>query len=214
MTSGAGGSTASNGQGGGGAGGITGGGPSGAGGVGSGGSPAVIPVCQPGCDTVADCDLGSAPFDSDNYECTDAGYCKYTGCNTTSECEATFGSGYGCVELAGLPTCQKLCSSAAECDLGTPPYDGDNYTCNADGACEYTGCNSDAECASLGPYVCEPTSYGAPTCQVACTVASDCATASAPYDDDNYICSPNGVCEYTGCNSDDECMTIGDYVCI
>jgi hypothetical protein len=49
-------------------------------------------------------------------------------------------------------------------------------------------------------------------CLQTCAVAADCATPSAPYDDDNYACDA-GACVYTGCNSDAECEDLGDYAC-
>lgn len=46
-------------------------------------------LCTPGCTSPADCDLGAgAAFDADNYDCT-GGVCVYTGCNSTTECQAT-----------------------------------------------------------------------------------------------------------------------------
>jgi hypothetical protein len=44
--------------------------------------------CVPDCDTSADCDLGSAAYDADNYECTSGG-CMYSGCNSNEECESS-----------------------------------------------------------------------------------------------------------------------------
>lgn len=54
-----------------------------------------------------------------------------------------------------------------------------------------------------------------PFCRLACATAADCAQPSAAYDEDNYRCAA-GVCEYTGCRSDDECRAVfmsGAYVC-
>lgn len=48
-----------------------------------------IPMCGKGCTTAADCNLGSAAFDADNYKCT-AGFCEYKGCNDDNECKSSF----------------------------------------------------------------------------------------------------------------------------
>lgn len=115
-----------------------------------------LPTCVKGCASVSDCNLGSAAFDADNYNCT-AGFCAYKGCNNDSECQASFANNkYVCRPLAGLPTCGKGCSSVNDCNLGSPAFDVDNYDCIA-GFCTYKGCNSDDECRSTfgnGEYVC------------------------------------------------------------
>lgn len=41
-------------------------------------------------------------------------------------------------------------------------------------------------------------------CQLACSAAADCGSASAAFDADNYACEA-GACRYLGCNSDAEC---------
>ena len=51
--------------------------------------PSATDNCVLTCATVADCAMGSAAFDSDNYEC-DAGVCRYRGCNTDGECASSF----------------------------------------------------------------------------------------------------------------------------
>ena len=74
----------------------------------------------------------------------------------------------------------------------------------------YTGCNSDAECQETDPAnVCADFSAlgGIPSCVRACSVAEDCSQGSAPFDADNYECD-DGICLYTGCNSDAECMSL------
>jgi hypothetical protein len=38
------------------------------------------------CGDPSHCNAGTAPYDSDNYECVD-GYCRYTGCNSDAECQ-------------------------------------------------------------------------------------------------------------------------------
>jgi hypothetical protein len=101
--------------------------------------------CQPSCTTVADCDLdiGTA-YDADNYTC-EAQVCRWQGCNSTAECVETLGSDYVCAATGGLDTCLLACSTPADCAQGSAATDADNYACE-DGACVYTGCNSDTEC--------------------------------------------------------------------
>ena len=95
-----------------------------------------IPNCTQSCNTAADCDLGSSAYDSDNYDCV-SGACEWTGCNSDAECEATM-SGWVCTTaLSGLDYCAMGCNTAADCDLGSAPYDADNYEC-VSGACEWT----------------------------------------------------------------------------
>ncbi|RME21227.1 MAG: hypothetical protein D6806_15015 [Deltaproteobacteria bacterium] len=52
----------------------------------------------------------------------------------------------------GVPQCLKGCTSAADCDFGSPAYDADNYECR-NGVCVYSGCNSDGECQASTPSV-------------------------------------------------------------
>ena len=51
---------------------------------------------------------------------------------------------------------------------------------------------------------------------MSCKVAADCVYAQSPaFDVDNYACK-NGLCTYSGCNTDAECQqTMGgkDYAC-
>ncbi|MBK9264981.1 MAG: hypothetical protein IPM54_35015 [Polyangiaceae bacterium] len=128
------------------------------------------------------------------------------------------GSGGGAMPM--LSICQQGCVSVSDCIIagGGAAFDADNYACNG-GACEYTGCNSDAECDSTFPnqnYVCRSVVAGYPaSCVKGCVTASDCAIAGGgpAYDADNYACESGG-CVYSGCNTDAECMFTGpDYVC-
>ncbi len=100
------------------------------------------------CSTPSDCDLGISLYDTDNYEC-DGGYCNWTGCNSTSECQdAMQNTDYVCGAMAGVPydMCVLSCSSPSDCATGAgPAYDSDNYECE-DSICVYSGCNSDDEC--------------------------------------------------------------------
>ena len=113
--------------------------------------------CLVECAASSDCGVGSAAFDADNYSCDDS-VCVYTGCNTDDECVASFSDArYVCRDVeppsTGLPipvarrNCVLGCASGADCRTGSPAFDDDNYECRA-GACVYTGCNDDAECAA------------------------------------------------------------------
>ena len=110
------------------------------------------------------------------------------------------------------------CSTAADCDSGSAAYDADNYTCTAEATCEYTGCNSDAECvASIAEgYVCDATAPFFPTCTLSCVTAADCAVpgAGSLFDENHYTCESQ-LCRWQGCTTDTECSEalFGDYVC-
>jgi hypothetical protein len=117
-----------------------------------------LPTCWLACATAADCAQPGELFGADNYRCED-GTCRWTGCNSTAECTATFmSSGYACATFADapLPTCYPTCSSAADCASASDLFGADNYTCDG-GKCRWTGCNSTAECTSTfmnAGYVC------------------------------------------------------------
>ena len=177
---------------------------------GAGGTIPSIPFCQLACGTAADCSMGSPPFDADNYSCP-SGVCVYDGCNSHTECEVL--GNYQCLPNSQMMVCQEACATAADCSLGTPAYDVDNYTCQNNG-CVYLGCNSDSECASLGDYVCRAIpGTTMKNCFVACSTAADCVLGPNPaFDEDNYSC-PDGYCVYDGCNSDAECASLGNYIC-
>ena len=114
-----------------------------------------------------------------------------------------------------VPSCVSACTSDAECGNSADtsgPYGPDNYACD-DGGCRFAGCNDDAECQTLGNYVCD--TFGAIAyCVRGCVTVDDCVTvdAAAPYDSNNYACE-RGRCAYTGCVSDRECSDLGDYTC-
>lgn len=182
----------------------------------TGDSGAAIPLCQQTCSTAADCATASAAYDADNYAC-EGGICRWKGCNSDEECKSSFASSaYACRTVSGVKQCVKACASASDCSMGSAAYDADNYACEA-GSCRWIGCNTDAECASSfasSDYVCRSLPGGfdplTPTpgkyCLKACATASDCATASAAYDEDNYACE-SGLCKYVGCKSDGECQS-------
>ncbi|MFW5920240.1 MAG: hypothetical protein ACOCUS_00270 [Polyangiales bacterium] len=184
---------------------------------GDGGGGTSYPLCRIGCASASDCGSASAAYDDDNYDCDADGLCRYTGCNDDTECTESFmSSSYACRDVGGQPTCVQTCTSASDCGSASGAYDADNYECDADGRCRYTGCNDDAECAESfmdDRYGCrpvEPPDRGLPlptatdNCVLTCDTSEDCVTASAAFDADNYQCD-GGVCRYRGCNDDAEC---------
>ena len=108
-----------------------------------------------------------------------------------------------------LSFCAIKCSQPGDCDAGGGgAYSGDNYVCEG-GYCEYSGCNTDAECSqtyandSYGCYA--GAGYPIPYCTLKCTQAADCDLGvGGAYAAANYNCD-SGYCEYVGCNSDAEC---------
>jgi len=110
--------------------------------------------------------------------------------------------------------CAQSCTSNADCGLGQEAFDADNFDCN-EGACLYTGCNSDAECESwLAGYVCAEV-FGVSICLQGCDTSADCGLEGiAAHDADNYECT-SGSCQYSGCNSNEECESLGEgLVCL
>lgn len=174
---------------------------------------APIPTCTPSCTTSADCDMGAAPFDADNYTCDD-GACVWTGCTSNDECTNMMADSICTTSSTGVDYCTMQCMTAVDCDMGSAPYDADNYACE-DGACVYTGCTSTDECTSVfgGNYVCADIEDGMRTCTLTCTVVSDCSQGMETLDADNYECS-EGLCVYQGCTSDQECASdYPGYIC-
>jgi hypothetical protein len=117
---------------------------------------------------------------------------------------------------SSLDYCYQGCSRPADCATASVAYDADNYTCTASGACEYTGCNSTAECqSSLGAtYVCTQRG-GMDLCMQGCATATDCGYTNAGvlYDSSHYACN-SGACDWTGCKSTAECAALGsNYTC-
>lgn len=181
--------------------------------------PPPVPLCLPGCTTVADCVGTIELYSADNYICD--GACQWQGCNTDSECqEAYLDPSSRCRTLPGysLRYCLPGCNGPSDC--ATPNsslYGIDNYACNA-GVCEWQGCNSTSECQTdAGPnYVCQPwPGVPTPLCIQTCSVPGDCGAASEAFDGDNYDCRSNR-CHYTGCNTNAECRSTymdSTYVC-
>lgn len=164
-----------------------------------------FPVCLQSCDTPADCDAGSAAYDADNYDCA-SGVCEWTGCNSDAECEAVLPGSICTQNATGPDYCAPVCSTAADCDMGSAPFDADNYTCDS-GVCTYTGCNSNEECASVfgGNYVCGDSDENSfKTCTLSCDTTEQCSLNLNAFDSDNYECR-NNECVYLGCNTDQEC---------
>ncbi|HEX6767349.1 MAG TPA: hypothetical protein VF103_17745 [Polyangiaceae bacterium] len=187
----------------------------GTGGGGAGGQAAALPpMCQQACSTAADCATDVAWNDLDNHACVN-GACVYTGCNNLDEC-TSLAPTYVCQAYPGNPIkgCIPGCSVSADCSLGIPAYDADNYTCD-NGGCIYRGCNNDMECdALIAGRVCRRDASGYGSCWEPCLSASDCILNGAAYDEDNFTCT-GGLCTYVGCHSDAECNGTGPavYVC-
>lgn len=163
-----------------------------------------LPTCMEGCTTSADCDMGSSAYDADNYECRD-GACEWTGCNSNEECESVV-AGWICTEsTTGPNSCVDSCTTAADCDMGSAPFDTDNYECR-DGGCQWTGCNTNEECTSVfgANYACADSGLDVNTCLMTCETQTDCTQGLSAFDEDNYECR-DGTCAWTGCNSDQEC---------
>jgi hypothetical protein len=175
-----------------------------------------VPYCIQTCDVASDCvpEMPTQIIDEDNFDCNADGYCEYTGCNSATECQDAYSSDqYGCTESTGygFPRCAHVCDVASDCSQGTPLYDTDNFTCNGDGFCEYTGCNDTTECeAALTGYVCAGMAGSdVDVCQLPCVGPEDCGTGIGAYDEDNYDCVDD-LCVYSGCNSADECKESED----
>jgi hypothetical protein len=128
---------------------------------------------------------------------------------------ASGGNSSGGGNVAATPICLPPCNTAADCDLGSPAFDADNYSCNG-GHCVYLGCNNDTECAAQN-MVCRaddnPLLGNGTFCVFPCNTAADCDLGGGPaFDANNYACE-NGGCQYSGCNDDTECAALGNYVC-
>jgi|GEM_PF-1966914 len=138
-------------------------------------------------------------------------YCGDDGCGgSCGEC----GAYQSCSEARCVSTiryCTAPCTTVSDCVADDPPagYDTANFTCTG-GACRYTGCVSDTDCAvvnsTLGTGTCEPVGAGLDLCVASCSTPSDCTALSGvpAFDADNYLCE-GGHCRYQGCNTDSEC---------
>ena len=177
------------------------------------GSPDAGPsarYCRRACSTPADCVQGNSPtLDADNWTCT-GGTCTYLGCLNDGECSSTFGANYACGATypSGLPGCVQRCVVATDCALASELYDADNYRCNT-GRCEWTGCNTSAECnAALSggaSYACELVpALGFRNCNPICNTPQDCGSGSPAFSAAHYTCTQQR-CTYLGCRTDQEC---------
>lgn len=136
-------------------------------------------------------------------------------------------------EPAAEKFCQYACKTASDCVQGgaSAINDEDNYKCE-NSKCVYLGCLSDTECDEVYSAVTQATgrvyrcnkngAYGYPECTPACSNTAECdlygqgTSTQYAYDFDNYKCE-NGMCVFTGCNSDAECetsMNSSNYKCI
>lgn len=174
-------------------------------------TPAIITAaCQLTCERPADCAGGGPQNGVDNFAC-DEGVCRWLGCHE-GECQ----EGYECVDIygGGIPSCVQSCQRPADCDLGSPSNDEDNYECEQN-LCIWTGCNTDQECAFYGPGWTCSAQGGLSYCVPGCRVAADCALDSGTYSEDNYTCE-EGACVWHGCNGTAECLASGltGYSCV
>ena len=182
-----------------------------------------IAICLTQCEVPADCDLYGGQYtayDANHYTCSDGG-CVWLGCNSDAEC-AELQPGYRCHPLpfTDLKSCVPGCTATSDCSLAAAGtlYDTDNYECS-DGACVFTGCNTDGECQETqgATFVCvDPFDIGQKSCYQSCSTSNDCGTpASGPaYDADNYQCDDE-LCLYSGCLNDTECSeTFDGMICV
>ncbi len=121
-----------------------------------------VPSCYPSCAVPANCAIAGSPlYDASHFACN-GGVCEWQGCSSTADCEAQYpGLGYACDNLAGagIDTCYPTCTAPADCAIagGGALYDASHYACTG-GLCEWTGCQSTAECQAAFPtldYVCQ-----------------------------------------------------------
>jgi len=167
------------------------------------------PECVRTCSVATDCAKAGAnpPFDGNNWDCV-SGRCRWLGCLNDGEC-AFFG---GVCRLkflsnADVMTCTEACTDTSVCVETLESVNLDKWSC-VDGGCKYAGCLSDNECATdFGPGAkCDRSTEPYPSCVRPCAAPADCVAqgASTAQDADNWACR-EGLCVYTGCNSDAEC---------
>jgi hypothetical protein len=192
---------------------------------GTGAAPGGPSSCYSPCASADECGTADiVPFNSAHWTCTE-GRCNYLGCTSDDECKA-FSATTLCLTTKGakVPTCEHPCSTASDCASTNNGalYDADHFSCD-NSTCTHLGCNSDAECnwnKPAGTYACrkQAPSNEYAGCLKACSVPADCVLASTglAFDADNFACK-EGVCEYTGCNSNEECTssnpTLPDITC-
>ena len=115
---------------------------------GEGGGVELVPYCLPACTTTADCNLGSAPYDADNYGC-EQGACIYQGCNSETECQTI---NLTCHDVGGLPICLLPCSVPSAATRRWSGYGADSYACEAGRASAAAA--TPTPNADLGGYLC------------------------------------------------------------
>lgn len=108
-------------------------------------------------------------------------------------------------------TCRPTCTTAADCGTpGMPLQDSSHYTCES-GRCEWRGCLSTSECATVlgtSKVTCAASpGTDTPVCQSTCQTAADCAVPGSTLSDQDHFACTGGVCEWTGCKSKSECQT-------
>jgi hypothetical protein len=145
---------------------------------------------------------------------------------TGQDSGAGFGDAAGLADAVGFadaatpapfPSCWHSCGTPDDCaTAGAPSLSASHWSC--DGVCHYLGCQSVADCPTSGgqSYVCVSAPGSIPACIPACATPSDCVTAGVPiFQAANYACRA-GLCQWTGCLSDQECRdTYSDprYLC-
>jgi hypothetical protein len=168
-----------------------------------------------------DCSSGGLLDDADNNACVE-GSCQWLGCRSTEECVNFYlDSRLVCTQLPGMavPDCLRRCESRTDCDHGRVLGRPENFACE-EGLCVWLGCMSDSECAEAyfdPSWGCVPSpTPGISDCRLRCTVVADCVRYELPaIDEDNFRCT-DGLCEYLGCHSTEECdqtLQGGPYVC-
>lgn len=130
------------------------------------------------------------------------------------QCELAQLRSHDTVERMGGPgECIRPCETVADCALGDSGTHGqDNYAC-VDGACKYTGCNDDDECAIDIPQpvtVCRPDLYEAvPNCKDACEERADCFSEGDRPEEQWRVDCVDGACVPVGCTMDSQCHSPG-----
>jgi hypothetical protein len=182
-------------------------------------------TCQATCSTASDCGKANDPlYDSAHFACN-SGVCQWQGCRSASECSSeAHGGKFLCkANGGGVPSCVPACEKPADC---VPPgqsgalNDASHFACN-EGACQWLGCKSSAECASAlhtSKVSCEePAGAPARTCVPTCSSPADCVTQGAGLlGDKNHYACVSQRCEWLGCKSTAECtqaLSSSHYIC-
>lgn len=132
-----------------------------------------------------------------------------TGCKVDADCDETVVA-YGtadpctdgkCVCHADTGTCYRGCTE----DLDCPAH----YTCDTKTSlCTYgSECESDAYCVTQYNDINSKCVEG--TCQGSCNNDLDCNGGQLTSYTQTRVCNADHVCEYVGCQSDDQCPAVG-----